>query len=397
MNQGDTLIRRFKKTVDTYREQPALFSKEGGREFQQFTYADLFADVCAAAAALAELGITRGDHIGILSDNRREWLITDLAILTLGAVDVPRGADSTPDEFSYILTHSDSTAAFVENRAQLEKVASRKEKLSGLKYLICYDEPGEMELTGIEILSFAVLLEKGRAAGAGEEFFNNAIKSSSIDDVVTLIYTSGTTGEPKGVMLTNRSYIFQLERIYKPIPICPGERFFSVLPSWHSYERAIEYIVINRGASIIYSKPIGSIMLADMAATNPHWMTSVPRIWEAIRAAVLRNINQGSNLKKSLFYFFLTVGQSHYTLLTMLRGLMPQFRKRIIALDRSLALGPFLLLTPFKLLGDLLVFGKIKKSWAETSGPAFPAAEPSPLTWTGFFKQLAYVYLKATD
>ncbi len=361
MNQSDTLIRRFKKTVDLHGEKPAVYSKDDGKSFQPYTFSQLFEKVSLAAAGLASKGIKKGDHLGILSDNRKEWLISDLASLTLGAIDVPRGSDSTSEEFAYILAHADCTAAFVENKVQLEKVASRMEALPQLKLIISYDDPGSSEVPGVEIISFEELLELGREAGGDEAFFNSSIESSSIDDVVTLIYTSGTTGEPKGVILTNRSYIFQLDRIYDPIPIKTGERFFSVLPSWHSYERAIEYIVITQGASIIYSKPIGSIMLADMAATNPHWMTSVPRIWEAIRAAVLRNVNQGSNLKKSLFYFFLTVGQSHYTLLTMLKGLMPQFSKRFIWLDRILAFLPFILLTPFKLLGNLLVFGTIKK------------------------------------
>lgn len=361
MDNQDTLIRRFKTVVDRYGDNPALFSKNGGTEFSSISYQQLYHLVRDLTAGLEELGIRRGDHVGILSDNRKEWLISDLAIITLGAIDVPRGSDSTAEEFAYILAHADCRIVFVENAAQGEKVASKKEKLPKLEILISYDPPEDLSIPGVQVYSFQDILERGSRREDGDALFESSMERGEIDDVVTIIYTSGTTGEPKGVVLTNRSYIFQLDRIYEFIPLRPGERFFSVLPSWHSYERAIEYMVINRACSIIYSKPVGAIMLADMAATNPHWMTSVPRIWEAIRAAVLRNVNKGSNLKKSLFYFFLTVGQTHFTLLTMVRGLMPQFVKRSRWVDFSLAILPFLLLTPVKLLGDLLVFKKIKQ------------------------------------
>ena len=361
IKEKDTLIRRFKAVVDRQGESAALFSKDGGSQFREYSYNELYGFVRDLAAGLDELGCARGDHVAILSDNRKEWLISDLAILTLGAIDVPRGSDSTADEFAYIIGHADCSIAFVENRAQGEKVASRIEKLPRLKTLVSYDDPGDLALPGVEVLSFQSLLERGAARTDADRLFDESLEAGSIDDVVTIIYTSGTTGEPKGVVLTNRAYIFQLDRIYDYIPMKQGERFFSVLPSWHSYERAIEYIVLNRGSSIIYSKPVGAVMLADMAATKPQWMTSVPRIWEAIRAAILRNVNQGSSITKSLFYFFLTIGQSYSTLTAMVRGLMPQFAKRSKALDFAVAILPFLLLTPFKLLGDLLVFGKIRQ------------------------------------
>jgi long-chain acyl-CoA synthetase len=361
MNKQDTLIRRFKTVVASYGDKPALFSKNGGTEFTAITYQQLYLMVRDLAAGLAGLGIQRGDHIGILSDNRKEWLITDLAAISLGAIDVPRGADSTAEEYAYILAHADCRIAFVENTAQGEKVASKKEKLPRLEIVICFDPPEELTIPGVQVYSFQEIIDRGAARDDGDKLFSACMEKGDADDVVTIIYTSGTTGEPKGVVLTNRSYIFQLDRIYEFIPLRTEDRFFSVLPSWHSYERAIEYIVINRGASIIYSKPVGAVMLADMAATNPHWMTSVPRIWEAIRAAVLRSINTGSNLKKSLFYFFLTVGQTHFTLLAMVRGLMPQFVKRSRWFDFGVAIVPFLLLTPIKFLGDLLVFRKIKQ------------------------------------
>jgi long-chain acyl-CoA synthetase len=362
MQEKDTLVRRFRDVVERYGDKTALLSKDNDSGFRAYTYRQLYAFVRDLSSGLAELGVSRGDHVAILSDNRKEWIITDLALLTLGAIDVPRGSDSTADEFAYILAHADCRIAFVENAVQGQKVALyNKEKIPGLEILISYDAPGDLQIPGVRILAFDDILSEGAKRPEADSFFQAALEEGRTGDVVTIIYTSGTTGEPKGVVLTNRSYIFQLDRIYDFIPIKPGERFFSVLPAWHSYERAIEYMVINRGASIIYSKPIGAIMLADMAVTKPQWMTSVPRIWEAIKASILRNVNKGTSIKKSLFYLFLTIGQTHSELSAMVRGLMPQFRKRSKIVDFAIAIIPFLILTPFKLLGDLLVFGQIRQ------------------------------------
>ena len=361
MEEKDSLIRRFVGVVESNGDRPALYSKDGGTEFRAYSYRQLYAFVRDLAAGLAEFGVARGDHVAILADNRKEWLITDLALLSLGAVDVPRGSDSTADEYAYILSHADCRIAFVENQAQAEKIAARRDEIPKLELVISYEALSSLTIPGVTLHQFDEVISRGAKRSDADSFFTRSVEKSRLNDVVTIIYTSGTTGEPKGVVLTNRSYIFQLDRIYDYIPIKGTDRFFSVLPSWHSYERAIEYIVINRGASITYSKPVGAIMLADMAAMKPQWMTSVPRIWEAIRAAILRNVNTGSSLKKSLFYLFLTLGETHAALSAMVRGLMPQFNRRSKTVDFLAGIIPYLLLTPFKLLGDLLVFRQIKQ------------------------------------
>ena len=101
-----------------------------------------------------------------------------------------------------------------------------------------------------------------------------------------MIYTSGTTGEPKGVMLTNSNFLHNIRTIVPAaIQVSEQDIFLSVLPVWHSFERIVEYMVLSRGATLAYSKRVGSVMLADMASVRPTVMASAPRIWEAVRAA----------------------------------------------------------------------------------------------------------------
>ena len=134
----------------------------------------------------------------------------------------------------------------------------------------------------------------------------------------------------------------------------------SVLPIWHSFERACMYICVNLGVSTAFSKPVGAIMMPDMQKVKPQWLTSVPRIWESVHAAVLRSINSGSSAKRSLFFFFLSVSEIQTYLYDMFHGLLPQFSKRNRIVESVVSIVPMLLLTPLKKLGDILVFAKLK-------------------------------------
>jgi long-chain acyl-CoA synthetase len=190
--------------------------------------------------------------------------------------------------------------------------------------------------------------------------FQNEMEKGAAGDLATIIYTSGTTGEPKGVMLTHSNFLHNLKYIPTAIHIGPTDVFLSVLPVWHSFERIIDIFVLSQGASMAYSKPVGQVMLADMAAVKPTVMASVPRIWEGVRAAIYRNVNDEGGIKKALFGFFVGVGQAHATATALVHGLYPQFTRRFRVLDFILGILPFLLLYPLRALGNVLVFQKIK-------------------------------------
>ena len=161
-------------------------------------------------------------------------------------------------------------------------------------------------------------------------------------------------------MLTNANFLHNIRTIPKALHIGPGDIFLSVLPVWHSFERIIDNFALSQGTALAYSKPVGKIMLADMAAVKPTIMASVPRIWEGVRAAIYRNINEEGGIKKAVFSFFVAVGKAHATSSALVRGLYPQFARRFRLTDFLLGILPFLLLCPLKALGNILVFKKIK-------------------------------------
>lgn len=344
----------------------AQYSKDSLGKFQPTTFREFYDEIRAVAAGLLEFGATRGSHIGLISDNRREWLVTDLGILSIGAADVPRGCDSTDKEIAYILGFSDCSITFAENRKQAEKILAHKKELPVLSTLILFDPvdaalAAEGKAVGVAVHDYSALVAKGaeRRAAKPEEI-DAEIEKGDRDDLATIIFTSGTTGEPKGVMLSHGNFLHQLPSLPLIVDIKTSDIWLSVLPVWHSFERIMQYVAPYLVSGIAYSKPIGSIMLADFQAIRPHWMASVPRIWESVRDGIYRNIKQSGGLKKHLFDFFVAVGTLHAGFRNLTLGLVPNFHGRIRFLDSILGFLPWMLLSPIKGLGNLLVFNKIK-------------------------------------
>jgi len=364
---ADTISRMFLEKVRSQPEKAAQFAK-GKNGYEAVSYASLFEQVKAIAAGLRELGVIRGDKVGIISDNRPEWLAVDQALLGLGAADVPRGCDATDQEVRYILSWSECRLSFLENDKQLRKVISGRAAMPALTTVVLFDEAAagiqaEAEKVGLRVLTLAAVLALGaprlaRLPGELEE----EIAKGRPEEVATLIYTSGTTGDPKGVVLTNANYIYECTKVVpEMIHVKSGDIFLSVLPVWHSFERVAQYVIISAGAAVAYSKPIGSIMLADFAVIKPQWMASVPRIWESVMDGVYRNIRQTGGIKQVLFNFFVSVGGSRAWARNNVFGLVPRFHHRSRYVEVALAILPYLLLSPLAALGNLLVFKKIKE------------------------------------
>ena len=359
----DTIPKLFARVCHEHGLIAAQLSKDARGRFQPTSYSELFAEVGDFAAGLQELGVRRGDRVGLLADNRREWLVADLAILGLGAADVPRGADSTAEEFRFILAQVDAPVCLVEDRTQLDKVLSVREDLPALRTIVVLDPEisSREERDGVLVIPYAQVLRAGRIVTELQpDFYQAHLQRGTADDVATIIFTSGTTGEPKGVVLSHRNFVFQTGCIPEFLTTEPGQIWLSVLPVWHSFERIFEYCTIASATTLAYSKPVGSVLIADMAAVRPHWMASVPRIWDAVRSAVYRNAEHEGGLKKALFGLFVATGSAHTRARSRVRGLVAHLKPRSRGAEQAGGLVPLVLLSPLKALGAALVFSKIK-------------------------------------
>lgn len=361
-----TIPQLLQNIVHQYPDHTAQLIKDDDGVFHPRTWQELRIIVDRFAVGLQTIGATRGCHIGLISENRAEWFVADLATMTIGAADVPRGNDATPEELAFILGVTETSIVCVENEAQRRKVEELIPKLPALRYLVQLDDRfslSEAPSTNdqVTIMNYSDLVTAGaRALEEAPERIETERDLGSEHDTATIIFTSGTTGEPKGVMLSHRNFLHQVQNVPKLINVGPDDIWLCVLPVWHSFERIMQYVAMGRGSALAYSKPIGKIMLEDFQKVRPTWMASVPRIWEAIRAGIYRNVKKQSATSQRLFAFFVAVGGTWASLRDMFTGRLPRFRRRVRIFDALVAGIPLLLLTPLKLLGDLLVFKKIR-------------------------------------
>jgi len=335
--------------------------------FVKYSYSQVYQHVVELAYSLKKLGIKHGDHVGLISDNRREWLILDFALLSLGACDVPRGCDSMGVEIRFILNFAGCKVSVFENAKQLDKVLDNLEECPGLKTAILFDYDNQeiiarAEKAGIEVINYHYLESEGASiTKEGWKEIEDEMEKVERDDIATIIFTSGTTGTPKGVQLTHDNYIAQNESGRKALPTMQrGDMWLTVLPIWHSFERAFEYMVIFLEGGFAYSKPVGSVLLGDLAMVQPQWMNAVPRLWEAIAQALFREIKKQKSSTQFLFNLFIGLGKAYYNAKAKVCSLTCRFRYYPRVLEILLGIIPFVLLVIPHALGELLLYRKIR-------------------------------------
>jgi long-chain acyl-CoA synthetase len=361
-----TLPKLLRRVASEHPGVPAQYTRLPDGNFEPLAYRDCYEASLDFAAGLLSLGHGRGDHIGLIADNRKEWLQASMGIMAIGAADVPRGCDATERDLSYILSFAECRTAVLENEVQLAKVLSCRDSLPQLSRAVLMDPAGPDAVAraakaGVDVDTYAGLVERGRAFRAASPGAAEAeLEKGEWDEIATLIFTSGTTGEPKGVMLSHGNFLCQLDELPERIVLFPGERALCVLPVWHSFERMCEYVIVNGAGGIVYSKPIGSVLLADFAKTNPALMPSVPRIWESVYDGIFRAMRKTGGISWVLFSFFVEVAILESRLQRCVSGRKPVFSLSRRWLECVLALVPCLLLWPIKALGALLVFRKIR-------------------------------------
>lgn len=358
----DTLPALFKHQAEKYPDITLQASKNKEGTFIYYSFRDVFESILTFAAALETIGIQSHEHVAVISDNRREWLITDQAIQTLGADDVPRGCDSMAPEIRYIINFAGCKAAFFENKKQLVKVTEKLDEVPLLKTAVLFDMPDERPvIEGIAVYSFDELFEEGKKRIAERrDALIEGIDRIRKDDLATIIFTSGTTGTPKGVMLTHRNFMAQLEVVHTVLTVKPGEMWLSVLPVWHSFERTLNYMAVTLGSGIAYSKPVAPILLPDLQKIRPQWMTGVPRLWESLAHGVEHSMKKTGGSKYRIYRFFMNVGKKYSFFKECVTGRICRYIMRPRILDFIWGFFPFIGLWVLHAAGEILVYRKIR-------------------------------------
>ena len=362
-----TVPKMIKDTVDKYPEVYAQYKRLPNNEFEPITYRDMFQYGMDFGAALISIGVKKEDKIGLISDNRAEWQQADIGIMAIGAIDVPRGCDATIIDLEKILSITEAQIVIAENNSQVRKILSLKDKLPALKTFICFEndvKPETADLAkqnGVEIIYFTEMLQIGQKwrienKGKVEEL----MEEGKADDVATIIFTSGTTGDPKGVVLTHNNFLAQLDELPERIFVNPGDKALSVLPIWHVFEREVEYVIMIQAGTICYSKPVGSILLADFKKLNPHLLPAVPRVFEAVYDGIQKKMRKTGGIVQTLFNFFVKVAIIHKRMQRKMFKQNACFKAYNPVFWWILFIIPWSLMWPLYWLGDLIVLRKIK-------------------------------------
>ncbi len=271
------------------------------------------ARVRAVALGLSSLGVRKGDRVALLSENRPDWSVVDLAILSLGAVNVPIYTTQAPDQVRFILEDSGARLLFVSGKKVFRHARPGVDPVAALENVIFFDTDAASIREGS--LTLFELEQRGAELDRAEpEVFSRALNSVSSEDVSTLIYTSGTTGEPKGVMLTHEAFASNVISITSALPIRSTDIALSVLPLSHIFERTVFYVFCWSGVSVAYA-PSFDVVGEYLREVKPTIMTAVPRLFEKVFHKIVKKGTSAGGWRSSLFNWSLGVGQRYAELL----------------------------------------------------------------------------------
>jgi long-chain acyl-CoA synthetase len=301
-----TIAEIFLDRTDTvHRSLPCILYKSGSKEpYRTITNGDFRSLVERFAQGLRSLGIKRGDRIALISESRPEWLVTDYACIVIGAVSVPMYPTLTPKHIEHILQHSGAQAVVVSNDVQLSKVIKCIGACPDLRHIIVMNESWTDQKAVIPVIGFRDVSSR-TFNGFDIETECNALRT---DDLLTIIYTSGTTGIPKGVMLTHKNLIANIDNALAQLPpIGETDTILSFLPLSHGLERMALYLLFRCGTVIAFAESIDTIA-ENMLEVKPTVMTGVPRFFEKVYAKTRQAREAMPTVKRRLYDWACRIG-----------------------------------------------------------------------------------------
>ena len=291
----------------------ALIGRCRGDATDMLSTQDFFDRIRDQSLGLGGLGVTAGDRVAILSDSRPEWVMADLAILTLGGVTVPIYPTLPASQVRYILNDSEAVVIVAADAEQAAKVREVWSDLPNLRTLVVMDAPDGVGSAPpeCEAISLEELTARGHQRlitddGAGREYKETALAITP-DQLATIIYTSGTTGEPKGVMLTHHNLATNMVDSASVVDVGEDDIALSFLPLSHAFERLVSYLDLWRGVTITFAESLDTIA-PNMQLVRPTMMTGVPRVYEKLHGRVHEAVASAPAIRRKLFHWAVGVG-----------------------------------------------------------------------------------------
>ncbi|XP_043722147.1 probable acyl-activating enzyme 16, chloroplastic isoform X2 [Telopea speciosissima] len=345
--------------VDPYHDPPS-----------ELTYKQLEQQILEFSEGLRVVGLKPDEKLALFADNSCRWLVADQGIMATGAINVVRGTRSSNEELLHIYNHSESVALVVDNPDFFNRIAETFISRASIKFIILLwgEKSGitSKVTEDIAVFSFKETIELGREShqkliNSHKEGLNCIYEAINSDDIATLVYTSGTTGNPKGVMLTHQNLLHQIRNFWDMVPAVPGDRFLSMLPSWHAYERAAEYFIFTCGVEQVYTSVQN--LKEDLKHYQPHYLIAVPLVYETLYRGIQKQISASSTARKLVALTFIKISLEYMEFKRICEGKFlarnPNQPPFLVMFEWLLARIICAILWPLHILGSKLVYSKI--------------------------------------
>jgi len=297
----------FQNRVEQNTTKACVAYKNAQGQYVDISWNEMNEMVWNLGCFLLSKGVQPLDKVALFSPNRYEWWVSDLAILSTGGVNVPIYATNSAEEARYVIDNSDSKLCFVGTKSHLERVLQVKDKLPNLGDIIIFDD---LPNPPAGVITFKEALKQGAAYGKRDEL-DKRIRDIKLENLATLIYTSGTTGNPKGVMLSHKNFVSNVNQIYDTAPDIFKEDhvLLSFLPLSHSLERTVGYYLpLFTGKKVVFAEDFSKI-LQNFQEVRPTFIVSVPRLYEKIHAGVLAKLPEAPPMKQKIFHWAMGIAR----------------------------------------------------------------------------------------